>query len=40
MDQRIPSKKLKQIKTAFERFLERFDSEFVHKSEDNEVSSL
>ena len=34
MDQAIKSKKLKQIKTALERFLERFDSEFMKNHEE------
>jgi len=36
MHQQIPSKRLKQIKTALERYLERFDSEFMKKGEDDE----
>jgi hypothetical protein len=34
MTQAIRSKDLPKIKNALERFLERFDSEFVHNSEE------
>jgi len=34
MAQQTPSKKWRKIKTALERFLERFDSEFNEKGEE------